>query len=698
MLLALAAASIVLMVQREAERVEGRTALLAAEPSPSDLALVLNDDAWRGEQFPVFWIDPAGGAKPVLPPGVPRLPEPGEALVSPRLNRLASENSTLAARYPDRLVLSPEGTRSGDELLAYMRMPEGRSLSADLAGELSGDTEAVRVRAFGPPTGADTPYALDPFSPMAPVLPVVQAVLAFLVVPGFVVLTAGMSSASGVREHRFEVLRWIGAPRSVLAALSVLETLILAVPGLIAATVLWALAAPRMERVPLIGHDVLRGDLGLPGWLLVAELGACIALTSFAAIAVTVVRSRSGKTRPRPGTGRALITPLRVAPLGVAIVAFVLGRLLGGNSGAMLNLTGILFTVVGIPLVFPGVLRAVGGVLGRLESVPATLAGRGMEWDPLRVARPFLGGAILVILVLVGGGFLTVLRHVDATPPPVRGPQAVFVEWLDPRSDDAARFADALDTGLAIPYKEGGHGHDGQGHDGHEQEGALVVGVACHELVAYFPGTECNPNAPLELPTTTERGLTETLATVAHGPITDIRLVPRHDAESGGSMLVLGDGSLEDLEERTRVAAVTTLPVPVVYSSSTFSMRENPLTAWFIGGTVAAAIALAVSCLISLVDRLLGTRKHRRHLLSLGVSPRRLAALEAWQFAAPYGAVVVVSFSAGLAVCALMIGLSDIPMPWSTVGAVLVAAAIAGLVGTASMAAFGVRSMREEAE
>ncbi len=120
MLLALAATSIVAMAHREADREAQRLVSLATKPSPTDLYLVNGFDVWRDEQYGVAWIEPAGSAPPVLPPGVSRLPEPGEVVVSPMLDRLASQDPDLAARYTNRFVLGTEGVRSGDELFAYV--------------------------------------------------------------------------------------------------------------------------------------------------------------------------------------------------------------------------------------------------------------------------------------------------------------------------------------------------------------------------------------------------------------------------------------------------------------------------------------------------------------------------------------------------------------------------------------------------
>lgn len=673
MLLALAGSSVVLMVQRGAERVEQRAALLMKEPSPTDLLLTTGDDVWRGEQYPVVWIEPAGSAKPVLPPGVKRLPEPGQAVVSPGLDQLASDNPELAARYPDRLVLGTEGIRSGDELFAYVRVQEGRTLA--------GYKWAVRSRAFGTPSGAGRSFKLDPLLEPVPVVAVVQGVLGFLVVPGLIVLAVGLAAASGLRDRRFEVLRSLGAPGRMLAALAVLETMILAVPGLLAATVLWGLISPRLERVPLVGGDPVRGDLGLPWWLLAAELGAGIATTGLVAILVTVVRPRRGPARPRPTSGRATLTPLRVAPLGVALVAFTLGWSVRGPLGAMLNLGGIVAMIAGVPLVFPSVLRSIGAALGRLESVPASIAGRGLEWDPLRTARPFLGVATLVVIALASSGYIALARDVEASPTPAGGPQAVTVDWLDPRPDDPTRLADALGTGLVVPTRMDASAN------------TLAVGATCHRIVPYFPGTACNPDSQFELSSATERRLGQALGTA----FTKIQLAPADNVKVGGSALVLDDASSEDLEGRAREAAMRILPAPYVSGSTSNALRESPLVAWIVGGIIVAVIALSVGCLVSLVDRLLGTRKHRRHLLNLGVSPRRLAALEAWRFAVPYGAVIAVGFSAGLAISALIV-LPDVSMPWYGIGITLGISAVIGLVGTASVAFFGARSVRENPE
>lgn len=672
MLLLLAGTSVVTMVHREVQRAEQRTALWAEESSPMDILLRASTDSWRGEQYPVTWIEPAGGAEPVLPPGMEHLPKAGQAVVSPALDRLASRYPALDARYPDRLVLGEEGIRSGGELYAYVRMPEGRTLA--------GEEEADRIAAFG------TPSEARQFTPLGEptvvsVVPVVAGVLGLLIFPGLIVLSVGLAAASIVRDHRFRVLRWIGAPRWMSSGLAVMETLMLAVPGLVGATIFWSLLTTRLSEVPLVGHGVVQGDLVLPWWLLLSELGVAVVITAVLSLAVTAIRQR-GSASPRPGPRKGAVTPLRLAPLVGAIGAFVLAWFKGGSLAADLNLAGLLAAVVGVPLVLPSALRVIGGWVGRLRSIPPSLAGRGMEWDPLRVARPFAGGAALLVLVIAGSGFIAIARYDEASAQPGKDTRTVSVRWLDPRPGDSERLASALKSKLVVPTNENGD--------------TLVIGASCPQLADYFPNAECTPGKSFELPATMEPKLTA--LSFFGGPNTEVRLTPAGDVAKSDSALVLGGTSKESLERDVRTAAMNSLPAPYVFSAEPLELRDSPLVPWIIAGLALSTIVLGVGCLLSLVDRFLGLRKHHRHLVNLGLAPRQLVTLEAWQFAVPYGTVVVAGSLVGVGICILMVWPANVPVPWQAVGSVLGIALIIGFIGTLSMALFEAKSVHENSE
>lgn len=711
--LVLAGSSVVAMAHRESERVEQRTGLIASEPSSSDLDVRLGDDVWGGEQFPVYWIQPAGSATPVLPPGMPRMPKQGQAAVSPALDRLASRHPGLAARYPGRMVLNPQGVGSGDELIAYVRMPEGRSLPGDLVGDLaSGDTQAVRVRAFGSPSENDDVFPIvEPFSDPLTVASAVGGVIGLLVVPGLVVLVVGIATATGgARGTDVEATRPGVASPMEPPAHAALQTLRSAFPAILGVTVVWGIVAPYLERVPLVGHGVLRGDLGLPWWVLLAELSVCTGASGFAAAFVTFVRPRLATRWRREPSRRAVLTPLQAAvPFAVALVAFLLGRSVPPypesalNPKLMLWFIGVAAALTGVVLALPVVLRSVGSELSRLRSAPARLAGRRLEHDPVRAARPFLLTAAAVVIALTGIGRVALARDVgaDYSPSPVAGTQAVFVEWLDPRPNDSDRLDAALDIGLVAPFSEGkhvhGHEHPPEAEHAHEPSDALLVGATCRQIAPYFPGTDCNSEEPYDLPVWTEQSLAKTMILARHGSGNRLVLVSRNDVTVDGHLLVLDNAPLEQFEERVRAAAVQTLPGPHVYSWLATLPGMSPLNSWIIVGIGVGSAVLLLAVILSLARHLLTVRNWCRRLPGPRVpsnASNASGAPEAWRFASSFGAAVAVGFFVGLAICELMI-LPDVRMPWRDVGIALGSVAIVGSIGTLSAALLATGSVHE---
>lgn len=673
LLLVLAATSVVVLVRREAARAERRIALPAVAPAPTDLFIHDGFDDWRGEQFGAAWIEPAGDAPPVLPPGMAALPAPGQAVVSPALDQLADREPALDERYPNRLVLGTEGVRGGDELFAYIRPAAGRNLTG---------YGVQRVRGFGRPPPGGFGWELGVPTVVA-VVPIVQGVLGLLVLPGLLVLAVGGAAASSIRDRRFAVLRTLGAPRRTTTALAVTETLLLALPGLAVAVLLWAVATPRLDRVPLVGRGVVPGDLALPWWLLAVLLGAGVTATALAA-ALATVGGRRGSPRPRPVVGRAVLSPLRLAPLALALGLATWGSATGGYDGQRLVVGGMVVSLAALPLVLPIVVRAVGAELSGLPSVPALLAGRLLQWDAVRGTRPFAAFGALVVLALGASAYIARTQHDESPEPSATGPSAAIVEWASPRPDDPARLAAALGAGLVAPLRFG---------EGAPAAPTLVVGASCWDLTAYLPGTFCRPEAPFELPPEA----VGRLAALVPVPGPQIELAPAAEVATGpgtadahGSVLVLADLPAATLHERAGTAAMRVLPAPQVTDRQTYAKRESPLTTWIVGGIVAALAALAAGCLLALVDRLLATRGPRRRLLSLGVTPRRLATLEAWLFAVPYGAVLAVSFAAGLALSTLLGRIGHVPTPWAAVGVIAGLSLVVGTLGSAAVALFGV--------
>lgn len=356
----LASASILSMANREQRRSHNLQALAATQTSSTDMFILLRDDVWRGEQYPLIWIQPTSEADPILPVGMTALPEPGQAVVSPALHQLTLDNPELAARYPDHLILDEEGVATGEMLLAYVRAPEGRDLTTSAS--------IVRVSEFGPSSSGEMRLRLSFNTPVG-LATVSEGLVLFLILPGSILLTLGLQAASNVRDHRLTVLGWLGMSRCQRRGLVLTETFALALPTLVATALTWALVSPRLTSVPFVHHAVFRGDLAIPtfGYVLV------VVITILLIACVTLLAESFGQrwkaVSPRPiVTIQGALSPLRFAPLGFAIVAWATWLWIGGAFGATLFYAGIILALGSIPLLLPAALRPVGNLLGQTNS------------------------------------------------------------------------------------------------------------------------------------------------------------------------------------------------------------------------------------------------------------------------------------------------------------------------------------------
>ncbi len=595
-------------------------------------------------------------------------------MVSPALDRLASQYPELAARYPDHLVLRPEGVRSGDELFAYVHAPRGHPLRES--------DRALRVSGFGAPSGSSNNAGFGMQS-RDQSFAIAAGLAGFLILPGLILLTVGVATASDVRDQRFLVLEWIGARRRTLLLLALLETACLALPGILAGALLWELISPHLSEVPIVGHRVIPGDLTLSPGLLSGVVLACAVATGLLSIAVSRVRQRRNVGGPRPDPGKALVTPLRVAPIVMAAVSFLVAQALPVRFGGMVAIVGILLTIWGLPLLLPGILWAIGRALAGLDRALAFLAGRILEWDPIRVSRPLAGVAALAVIGLTGVGYLVLLHNTGPSAPTGPSPSVVVVQWEVPRAGDAVRLRAALERGEVLPVRVD------------EERNEVLVGATCPEIRPYFAGTGCEPGAPYRLSPQTVRRLVSSVPVIAYEGAS-VRLVPRSTLSTSGAALVLDRSPLATLDSRVRDVVMRLLPAPSVYSRLMFTPRTPPLVPWIVGGMYVALFVLALGCLVSLVDRLLSSRRRDRRLLSLGVTPRRLTLLEMCLFSIPYAVAALVAFLAGLGVCWLIVRSIGAVMPWDEVGLAAVLAVFAGLLGSLGVGWLTVRSLRTE--
>lgn len=708
MLLVHTATAVVLMMERQDVRDSGRSLNLSSTPRSTDLFVETDLDIWRGKRINVAWIEPSEpGVLPAVAAGMKVFPAPGEAVVSPELDRLARQHPALAARYPERTVLGEEGLRSGGELIAYIRPPAGRSIGGEANaawikdGQVVGEGPVVRAANL---TGEANPTHTAHLFP-SDSLPKPQFLSCLIVIvglPALLVLGVGLASGSRLRDHRFQILAALGASRRTTLALGTLESLFLAVPALVLGSLIWAIGAGQFHSLPLTQYRLVTGDLSI-GWpLLLASTGIGIILCALLAAAVSSRKLRNGLTRP--SNERTRISPFAAAPFALTAVAFALAGATGDRSGNF-RLLGLIGAVAGTPLIVPSILRAVGSALGESASMRRALVGRSLEWDPKRAARPFMGLATLLVVVFSISGIYSISKaplgeYVGATTTGVR---AVGVTWRDQAEGDLDRLTRAIVTGVVAPYRMGdgsakpadGHRHEHGGHN----EVPIQLGANCPDLAQIIATLRCDPSAPDALPPAMQHELQAVLSDALGEFIGEISLVGRDRLADNGTAIVLNESGLEALDERVRNAAVTTLPAPYV-SSSIFNRRPPPQTIneWISAGSALAFLALSIGCLLALVDRMLATRQRHRHLLNLGMTPGWLIRFGATMFAIPYTIVSLVGLTTGLIICYWMVNTGGAEMPWGFVSGTLALVVVIGLIGTAAVALLGARATLRERE
>ena len=145
------------------------------------------------------------------------------------------------------------------------------------------------------------------------------------------------------------------------------ETFALALPALVITPVAWALISPELTSVPCVGHTTFHTGpvpvVPVRGYALVVIVAALMiaGITLF----LEGFEQRRKTTGPRPtALVRVALSPIRFAPLGFAIGAFIAWLWIGGSFGATLFYVGVILALSSIPLLLPSALRPIGDLLG----------------------------------------------------------------------------------------------------------------------------------------------------------------------------------------------------------------------------------------------------------------------------------------------------------------------------------------------
>ncbi|MGC7093338.1 FtsX-like permease family protein [Amycolatopsis lurida] len=363
-----------------------------------------------------------------LPPGIDRLPGPGEALVSPELAQLM--DSRMASQLSDRFGTGQRALL-GEEALAF---PE--QLVA-LVGHAPEDmpANAMPIQGF-PQTGAQPDPLLQLLSGVGVVV---------LLVPSLVLVASSARLTAARREQRLAALRLAGAtPRQVIGMVAA-ETALASVAGAVVGLAVSPLVNMLATVVPWAGGTWQADDFALP---LPLSIGITVALPALVLLAA-VAGMRRVVTTPLGATGGHAKKPLhwwRLLALPAAGLFFFFAISTAKDNGGVLIVLGGLFVLVGSAAVIgPWVTSAVGGIFVRVWRKPAgLLAGRRLRDDPKGAYRASAG---VVLAVFAGSMALTLLPSLESLAGGGRSFQD-SVLYLDSDAANVQQIADKANAEL----------------------------------------------------------------------------------------------------------------------------------------------------------------------------------------------------------------------------------------------------------
>jgi hypothetical protein len=337
----------------------------------------------------------ATGSNAPVPPGIPRLPGPGQFYASPALSELlrSTPPAELGDRFPGRQigVIGPSALPAPDSLLVIIGRTPGE------LSHLPGAQPVTSIMTTTPSRCDNCEVGIDAAG-MDLILSVVAVALLF---PVLILIGAATRLAAASREQRFAAMRLAGATPRQISVISAVESTLAAAAGTAAGFGLFFLFRPALAAIPFTGVQFFPSDLslGVADILLVA-IGVPAAAAAAARLALRGVRISplgvSRRVTPRAPRAWRLI-PLAA---GIGELAYFAGRRPSTTDGQIqAYLSGILLIMVGLVIAGPWLTMLGSKVMARRASRPATLiAARRLSDNPHAGFRA-VSGLMLALFV-----------------------------------------------------------------------------------------------------------------------------------------------------------------------------------------------------------------------------------------------------------------------------------------------------------
>ncbi|MEU6294412.1 ABC transporter permease [Streptomyces erythrochromogenes] len=358
----------------------------ADAPGPDTLLITRIGQSYRGKDIEGYALRAEGPQAP-LPPGLKRIPGPGELAVSPALAELleSSEGALLRERLdgPIGETIGDPGLVGPGELFFYLG-------SDGLAKSGPTDYRVDRVTTFGYDAGRE---GLDPVLLLMVVLTFVA-----LLMPVAVFIATAVRFGGERRDRRLAALRLVGADSRMVRRIAAGEALAGSLVGLVLGTGFFAVGRSLVGSVSLQQRSVFPADLDPAPWLAalvaVAVPAAAVAVTLFALRGVVI--EPLGVVRTARPARRRIWWRLLLPLVGIGLLLPMGGR---GNDHGRFNQWqvsgGVVLLLVGITVLLPWLLeRFVGKASG--GPVSWQLAVRRLQVDSGGAARLVNGIAVAV--------------------------------------------------------------------------------------------------------------------------------------------------------------------------------------------------------------------------------------------------------------------------------------------------------------
>ncbi|MEV5305592.1 FtsX-like permease family protein [Streptomyces diastaticus] len=415
---------------------DGRAAGRTAQKGPASGALLLERKDPFGSRplTRVFVAPPTRGPAPV-PPGVERVPEPGEVVVSPALRELLAERPALKAALPGAIVgtIGPAGLTGPQELYAYV----GRARAQLPAGEAEG------VLGYGSRWVSPDEAAIDDGT----VAPLRFTLCCLVLLPLFVYLSVCVRLSAEARSRRLAALRLLGLSARDTMRVSAVETLCAAVVGAVLGIGLHLLGNAFVAPTGWVGLAWYPADGSASAGTLAACLLGCPALAYLAgrrhageaALRPLAVRRQARPAEPRRWPAALLILP----GLGIVTTYCVLGVLgVHVEPSALTSFlvpAGALLTGAGLVVALPPVTAWLAArVAATTQRLPLTLAMRSHETAPGAALRVVSGLVLLVYAASLTQGVLVEIDQVSRRTAPS---QEYAVPFLEAPAEQRAAMA-----------------------------------------------------------------------------------------------------------------------------------------------------------------------------------------------------------------------------------------------------------------